>query len=121
MRTSRRTGPYSLLETHVPNHNPPLFSGVPPWFQGGTLLLVRIIPPNHNRWMKFTAAGTIGAAILGGAGALSGCTKPLFSPEEERSQFDRYDAIRAQRSAPYIEDEFGRRQPNLRGRLLTKQ
>lgn len=56
------------------------------------------------------------------AGAMLGaCEKPLFSPEAERSQYDRYDAIRGQSASPYVEDEFGRRQPNLRGRLMNKQ
>lgn len=63
------------------------------------------------------------ALLIGGATMLSasGCYKPLLSPEEERSQYDRYDAIRAQRAPAFIEDEFGRRRPNLRGRLLEKQ
>jgi hypothetical protein len=51
---------------------------------------------------------------------LTGCTKPLLTPEEPRSQYDRYDQIRAQRSPSYLEDEYGRRRPNLRGRLLAK-
>jgi hypothetical protein len=49
---------------------------------------------------------------------LAACQKPLLSPDDERSPYDRYDAIRAERAAPYVEDEFGRRKPNLRGRLL---
>lgn len=61
----------------------------------------------------------VGGALL--LASVPACEKPLFSPEEERSQYDRYDAIRAQRSSPEIEDEFGRKHPNLRGRLLTKQ
>lgn len=64
------------------------------------------------------------AVLLLGGGALlttSGCYKPLLAPDEERSQYDRYDAIRAQRAPAFIEDEFGRRRPNLRGRLLEKQ
>lgn len=51
---------------------------------------------------------------------LMGCAKPLLSPAEERSQFDRYDAMRAQHSPQYIENEYGRREPNLRGRLSPK-
>jgi hypothetical protein len=54
-------------------------------------------------------------------GLSSGCYDPLLTPDEERSQFDRYDAIRDQRAPSYIEDEYGRRQPNLRARLLEKQ
>lgn len=58
-----------------------------------------------------------------GATALSvlpACTTPLFDPDANRSQFDRYDAIRAEYAVPYTEDEFGRRTPNLRGRLSPK-
>lgn len=49
-----------------------------------------------------------------------GCSKPLLSPEEPRSPFDRYDAVRAQHATQYVEDKFGRRQPNLRARLSPK-
>jgi hypothetical protein len=48
----------------------------------------------------------------------SGCVKPLLSPTEPRSQYSRYDLVRGQHAPQYIEDEFGRRKPNLRGRLL---
>ncbi|MDX2118276.1 MAG: hypothetical protein SFY96_08860 [Planctomycetota bacterium] len=54
------------------------------------------------------------------AALLGGCTDPLLAPNEPRSQYDRYDAIRAQRAPSYLEDEYGRRRPNLRGRLLAK-
>ncbi len=53
------------------------------------------------------------AALMG-----AGCQKALFSPEDERSPYDRYDAIRAQRAPPSIENEYGQKKPNLRGRLL---
>ncbi len=52
---------------------------------------------------------------------LPGCQKALLSPKDERSPFDRYDAMRDQFAQQYIEDEFGRRQPNLRGRLAPKR
>ncbi|HRJ49692.1 MAG: hypothetical protein KF787_08595 [Phycisphaeraceae bacterium] len=63
---------------------------------------------------------TIGL-VLGGAclAGMTGCQKALFSPDEERSPFDRYDTIRGQRAPTYNEDEYGRRKPNVRGRLLT--
>ncbi|GMV26688.1 MAG: hypothetical protein AMXMBFR58_27190 [Phycisphaerae bacterium] len=48
----------------------------------------------------------------------TGCQKALFSPDEERSPYDRYDAIRAQRPPATVEDEFGYKKPNVRGRLL---
>lgn len=51
---------------------------------------------------------------------LAGCSDPLLSPKDERSPFDRYDAVRNQHAPQYVEDKFGRRQPNLRGRLGEK-
>lgn len=60
------------------------------------------------------------AVLAALAAAVSGCDKPLLAPDEERSQYDRFDAVRNQRAAPYLEDEFGRKRPNLRGRLLAK-
>lgn len=48
---------------------------------------------------------------------IPGCSRPLLSPKDERSPFDRYDAVRNRHAPQYIEDAFGRRQPNLRGRL----
>lgn len=53
--------------------------------------------------------------------ACGGCSDPLLSPEEPRSQYDRYDALRAQRADGYEYDAFGRQRPNLRGRLLGKE
>jgi hypothetical protein len=64
------------------------------------------------------AACAVGALALA---ALSGCHRPLLSPKDERSPFDRYDAMRDQFAQQYVEDEFGRRQPNLRGRLSPKR
>ena len=49
-----------------------------------------------------------------------GCSKPLLSPTDERSPFDRYDNVRGRYSPQYIENEYGRREPNLRGRLGSK-
>ena len=61
-----------------------------------------------------------GALALLAACALVGCQKPLFSPSEERTPFDRFDAMRNQQAPQYVEDEYGRRQPNLRSRLLPR-
>ncbi|MCC6426896.1 MAG: hypothetical protein IT435_08740 [Phycisphaerales bacterium] len=61
----------------------------------------------------------LSAAIAGVL--MSGCQKALFAPDEERSPYDRYDAIRSQRPAAYQEDEFGQKKPNLRGRLLENE
>ena len=51
---------------------------------------------------------------------LGGCSKPLLAPNEERSPFDRYDAVRAQYAPQYVENEYGAREANLRGRLSPK-
>lgn len=59
-------------------------------------------------------------ALLCALACASGCTKPLLSPAEARSPFDRYDAVRQQYASQFVEDEYGRRQPNLRARLSPK-
>lgn len=62
--------------------------------------------------------GLIALACFCNAG---GCNRPLLAPSEERSPFDRYDAVRGDYAPQYIEDKFGRRQPNLKGRLTPKE
>ena len=52
--------------------------------------------------------------------AMGGCREPLFPKDEPRTQFDRYDLSRNQFEPQFVEDEFGRREPNLRGRLAPK-
>jgi len=52
--------------------------------------------------------------------ALQGCNRALFRQQDTRTQYDRYDTSRGQYEPMYIEDEFGRRKPNLRGRLSPK-
>ena len=58
--------------------------------------------------------------VLGGLG-VGGCQDQLFPNTEPRSQFDRFDTVRDKRAQQYVEDEFGNRKPNLRGRLLTTE
>jgi hypothetical protein len=58
--------------------------------------------------------------VAAAATGLAGCAKPLLSPDEPRSQFDRYDRLRNQYAAQYTWDEFGRRVTNLRARLMPK-
>lgn len=65
---------------------------------------------------RLAGAACAGAVLL----ALQGCAKPLLSPTDERSPFDRYDAVRAQYAPQYVENEYGQREPNLRGRLSPK-
>ena len=57
------------------------------------------------------------AAIVLGLGA---CGKTLLSPSDQRTPFDRYDLVRGEFQPQYIENKFGRREPNLRGRLEPK-
>ncbi|HMN40174.1 MAG TPA: hypothetical protein PKE29_04965 [Phycisphaerales bacterium] len=64
------------------------------------------------------------AVTLAGAGVvaltIAGCSKPLLAPTEERTPFDRYDNVRGRYAPQYVENEYGRREPNLRGRLGNK-
>jgi hypothetical protein len=61
----------------------------------------------------------LGAAWV--VGSVAACSKPLLSPTDVRSPFDRYDAVRNQFAAQYVEDEFGKERPNIRARLTPKQ
>ncbi|MCC6320636.1 MAG: hypothetical protein IT438_04270 [Phycisphaerales bacterium] len=72
---------------------------------------------------KRTINYSLGVAVLCGTigAAMAGCSKPLLSPTEERSPFDRYDNVRGNYAPQYIEDQYGRREPNLRGRLTPKE
>ncbi|QOI99629.1 MAG: hypothetical protein HRU70_03710 [Phycisphaeraceae bacterium] len=54
------------------------------------------------------------------AALVAGCSEPILTDTESRSQYDRYDQIRAQRAPGYTENVFGRDKPNLRGRLLGR-
>ncbi|MCB9846921.1 MAG: hypothetical protein H6814_00765 [Phycisphaeraceae bacterium] len=49
-----------------------------------------------------------------------GCVKSIFRAGDPRTQYDRYDASRNQFEPDYVPDEYGRLEPNLRGRLLVK-
>ena len=46
------------------------------------------------------------------------CQKTLLKKDDPRSPFDRYNQTRSQHAPPFLEDEFGRRTPNLRDRLV---
>lgn len=61
------------------------------------------------------------AATFLGCTFSGGCKKALFSQDEARSQFDRFDAVRDKRAEPFVFDEFGQRRPNIRSRLLTRE
>ncbi len=81
----------------------------------------RAVSPSAQREWSFAAfagAIVIAATLLAGVGGLAGCARPLLSPEEPRSQYDRSDRLRGRSAPPYITNEFGDRRPNVRGRLL---
>jgi hypothetical protein len=63
---------------------------------------------------RWAAPAILGAALVGAGG----CQDPLLSPNEPRSQYDRYDQIRNERVQQSVIDEYGQKKPNLRGRLL---
>lgn len=66
-------------------------------------------------------AGCLVLLGLGVCVGLGGCVDPLLSPNEPRSQYSRYDLVRGRFAPQYVEDEFGRRKPNLRGRLILPE
>lgn len=77
--------------------------------------------PTRSRLARRLWVGTSAAILAGLAAVGNGCrTKPLLSPDYERSQFDRYDRVRDEYAAQYVFDEFGRRRPNLSGRLMPR-
>jgi hypothetical protein len=75
---------------------------------------------NPDRASRAVIVGALSAAAFWACLASAGCSDPLLSPKDERSPFDRYDAVRNQHAPQFIEDKFGRRQPNLAGRLAPK-
>lgn len=75
---------------------------------------------DHHKRASSTCGALVAVGVVLGALSLGGCGKPLLSPEEERSPFDRYDGIRAKYAPQYTTDEYGLRKPNLRNRLGNK-
>ena len=57
------------------------------------------------------------ATLIGALLVCAGCEKPIFTPDEPRSQYDRMDMVRNTREPSLIPDEFGNLRPNLTGRL----
>jgi hypothetical protein len=73
----------------------------------------------RKRWTcAVVRTALLALGVLCASAPLSACYRPLLSPDEPRSQYDRSAAIRDRRAPSYVEDEYGNRQPNLRGRLL---
>lgn len=57
-------------------------------------------------------------ASVGVLSTLTACQKTLLHADDARSPFDRYNQTRTQYAPPFLEDEYGRRTPNLRDRLV---
>lgn len=75
-----------------------------------------------NRHKPLTRSCRIAlAAVAASALLLPACRRPLLSPAEQRTPFDRYDLLRNQHAEQFREDAFGQRQPNLRARLAPKE
>lgn len=68
--------------------------------------------------MNYRALGVLVCVGVWAAAGM-GCQEQVFSPNEARSQFDKFDAVRDRRAPQYYFDEFGTRRPNLRARLQT--
>lgn len=66
-----------------------------------------------RQWLSLALAAAL-------AGASAGCASPLFPDDEDRTPFDRYDAVRDRGEPAALSDEYGRRTPNLRGRLSRR-
>lgn len=75
----------------------------------------------HHRTRSWASRVVLVVATLLGCAISGGCKKALFSQDESRSQFDRFDAVRDKRAEPYVFDEFGQRRPNIRARLLSRE
>lgn len=68
-----------------------------------------------SRILRFAAA-----ALIAGLAGSAGCVQPLFPEDEDRTPFDRYDAVRNREEPASISDQYGRTRPNLRGRLSRR-
>jgi hypothetical protein len=79
-----------------------------------TVPVQRVIAPGGFRRLG------LGVALLVVCLGSTGCVKSIYRRGDPRTQYDRYDASRNQFVPDYVEDEYCRLEPNLRGRLLVK-
>jgi hypothetical protein len=75
--------------------------------------------PATRAWFAGVVRPVLLTLVLGFAGSLSACRQPPLRASDPRSQFDHYDLTRNEHEPAYWFDEYGRRQPNLKGRLLN--
>lgn len=61
----------------------------------------------------------VGLSLLLTVG-LGACQPGPITENDQRSQFDRYDMVRDRYAPAYTEDVYGRKRPNLRGRLVGR-
>ena len=54
---------------------------------------------------------------LVGSGAVSGCERPLFTPNQPRTPYERYQVLRGQGRPSTEENAYGGKEPALRQRL----
>ena len=91
--------------------------------RGGTLQIVRCATRTSTGAQRCARGRLTGVVALFSVGilfSLTGCQKPLYLPNDTRTQYDRYHRARNELAPPFVEDEYGRKQSNLRERLGPK-
>lgn len=99
---------------------PPQCAALGPHTRGGTIPAMPAHGGISRPRPRRTISGGVFLIVACGAPALltlPGCQKALYPPNDDRTQYDRYRRARSELAPAYIEDEFGRRTPNLRERL----
>ncbi len=76
--------------------------------------------PAQSQPASVRPARRAGCVLLASLMAMlpAGCHEPVLTPDEHRSQYDRFDAVRDQRAPSYYMNEYGQRKPNIRPRLV---
>lgn len=68
-------------------------------------------------WLRYAAVWCAGVTLLSSVG----CRQGPITENDERSPYDRYNLIRDEYAPAYLQDEYGRKRPNLRGRLIDRR
>jgi|GEM_PF-2542370 len=79
-----------------------------------------MITPKHTKYLRQLRKPMLAIALLALC-TQAACQKTLLHKDDPRSPFDRYNQTRSQHAPPFLEDEFGRRTPNLRDRLVKSE